>query len=377
MKIFLNNEECCGCTACESICPKEAINMEADSEGFKYPQINDEKCVECGLCIKVCPLKNKKNNLDTYKTPKVYAVKHKDDEIRLKSRSGGVFSAISDWILDNNGAVYGVGYNKNFTVCHKRATTKSERDEFRGSKYVQSDLEEIFNQVKDDLKNDKYVLFSGTPCQVDGLINYLQNKKIMEKLFLVDIICHGVPSPLIWKEYIEFFEKKYKSSIKNINFRDKRYGWASHIESYRTNRNKVVVIKNYTNLFYKHVMIRPVCKICKYTNIQRISDITIGDFWGIDKAVNNFNDNRGVSLVLVNTKKAELMFNEINKDLVISESNIKNCLQHNLQRPTKMSDEREEFWNDYKERGFEYILNKYGNYTILNRIKSKIRSLLY
>ena len=199
--------DCCGCSACASICNHNAITMEPDKLGFLYPKVNPDKCVDCSLCEKVCSFNNDYNKSSNLHTPVTYAVRHKDIKEIEKSRSGAAFIAISDYVLENGGVVYGVGYTGHFRVVHKRAINKEQRDEFRGSKYVQSDLTNTFRQVKEDLKNNFFVLFSGTPCQTSGLISYI-GEKLREKLFIVDIVCHGVPSPFIWSDYINYLEKK-------------------------------------------------------------------------------------------------------------------------------------------------------------------------
>lgn len=362
MILFTQKDECCGCTACEHICPEHAIKMTADEEGFLYPQINAEQCIECGLCKKVCAFQNGYDTSNNFDIPFVFAVKHKNPDERLTSRSGGMFIAVSDYILNKGGVVYGVGYAEHFRVIHKRATTPEQRNEFKGSKYVQSDLSKIFQQVKADLINGIPVLFSGTPCQTAGLNSFLGkiNKK---NLWICDIVCHGVPSPLIWKDYIDYIEKKHNDSIEKVDFRDKEFGWSSHIESFIfKKRNDKITLKTFTDLFYQHIILRPSCGKCKYTNFIRPSDITLADFWGIEKVSAEFNaDNKGVSLVLINTPKGKDIFEAVNSDLVYLESNITDCLQPNLQHPSIFSIKREAFWRDYKNRGFEYISKKYGN----------------
>ena len=229
----VNPEDCCGCSACASICAKDAIAMVPDALGFLCPQVNLDKCVDCGLCEKVCSFNDRYDKSLNLLKPDAYAVRHKDVNEIEKSRSGAAFVAISDYILENGGVVYGAGYAKHFRVIHKRATTKEERDEFRGSKYVQSDMNNVFRQVKEDLKNGLVVLFSGTPCQTSGL-NAFVGKKLRENLFLVDIVCHGVPSPYIWEDYLCYLEKKQGSEIYWVNFRDKQeFGWTAHKETFK------------------------------------------------------------------------------------------------------------------------------------------------
>lgn len=379
--IVLFNEKynCCGCTACMNICPKNAISMKSDNEGFLYPNIDYNKCIECKLCKKICKFQAENSESNKTSIPIVYGVKHKDNNVRMNSTSGGMFTAISDFILDKDGIVFGAAFDNNMEVCHLEACTKEEAKRFRGSKYVQSDLKTTFKRVKELLNEDKYVLFTGTPCQVDGLKSYLRNMNI-DKLILCDIVCHGAPSPLIFREYIKFCGNKNNSNIVSYNFRDKINGWHSHTEKaiYDNGKEdfKSSMSRIQQKLFYSHTILRPACHKCIYTSIKRKSDITIADFWGIEKSNPDFDDNKGVSLVLLNTKKGISLFNEIKSKLDYIESNAKDCLQPQLQYPSKQSPVRDEFWKQYYEHGFEYVAKKYGGYSIKIRFKAKLLNIL-
>lgn len=233
MIVIADPRNCCGCTACQSICPHDAISMCPDPLGFLYPKVDVSKCVECGLCEKVCQFNEHYDTSLNLREPEAYAVRHKDMDELMRSRSGAAFVAISDYVLENGGVVYGAGYKDHFRVSHKRAASKQERDEFRGSKYVQSDLSDVFRAVRKDLQDGLFVLFSGTPCQTAGLNAYI-GPKLRERLLLVDIVCHGVPSPYIWRDYLDFLERKRGARIVCVNFRDKvKYGWDAHLETYR------------------------------------------------------------------------------------------------------------------------------------------------
>ena len=363
MSVFINKYNCCGCSSCMNVCPKHAISMVEDKEGFLYPYIDEDKCIECNLCKNIC-LFSKKNKIKNGKKPITYGVKHKNDEIRENSRSGGMFTAISDYILDKDGVVYGVGYKNHFEVCHKRATSKQERNEFRGSKYVQSNLNDTFECIKNDLEDNRYVLFSGTPCQVDALHSYLSFCKInMDKLITCDLICHGTPSPLMWREYIKFQEEKYKGIIQGFEFRNKRlYGWEEHVETFNIN-GKEYSSRIFTKLFYDHIILRPSCYKCPYTSIYRDSDITLGDFWGVDKNINGFNDNRGVSLILLNTGKGKKIFKSVKKQLNYELCRIEDCIQPALHTNFEENNNRAQFWDDYYTYGFIYNLKKYLGYS--------------
>lgn len=373
---ILDKKNCCGCTACASICPKDAIYMKPDACGFLYPQVDNDKCIKCGLCDTICPFNDEYEKSLNFAKPLVYGARHKDLNEVMKSRSGAAFVAISDLILDSGGVVYGAGYTENFRVVHKRAIDKQGRDEFRGSKYVQSDLSGIFRQVRDDLKNGMVVLFSGTPCQTSGLNKFI-GSKLRENLLLVDIVCHGVPGPYIWRDYLKYVEKKCGKKIKSVDFRDKQdLGWKSHYESLTLDDGKKFVSREYTNLFYKHIMLRYSCEVCHFCNITRPSDITLADFWGWEKTDEDFNkDDKGCSLILVNTDKGKQTFDIIKSKLNLIYPLIENCMQGHLKSPTVFDKRREEFEKYYKKKGFEKTLKKYGRIKLGVRIKKIIKKI--
>ena len=357
----INKSICTGCLACVKICPVHAINIVTDDTGFKYPQINPELCIKCGKCHNSCITNNREINKN--KEPiKVLGVKIKDNEERLKSRSGGIFSKLSNHILSQNGIVYGCVLGNDLEVHHSRAGNEVEAQRFKGSKYVKSNLKNVYKEVEQDLQDDKKVLFSGTPCEVAGLYTSLNNIS-KDNLYTCDIICHGTPSPLIYQEFINFMEGVENEKIKHINFRDKQFGWNSHTETLEFETKKVST-EYYKELFYSHYVLRPSCFNCQFANMDRISDITIGDFWGIDEENKEFNDNKGVSLVIVNTKKGEKLIQEILDDIhfITIDTKSQNYLQANLQKPSEAPENINQFWEEYKNYGFNYIIEKYGKY---------------
>lgn len=356
-----DKSDCCGCTACASVCTHDAITMKPDAMGFFYPVVDTDKCVDCGLCKKVCAFNDHYDTSLNLTRPDAYAARHKDMHEVETSRSGAAFIAISDYVFENSGVVYGAGYTDHFRVVHKRATTKEERDEFKGSKYVQSDLRGVFCQVKKDLKDGLTVLFSGTPCQTAGLNAYV-GKKLRTNLILVDIVCHGVPSPYIWRDYIAYLEKKQGDKICWVNFRDKqKFGWKAHKESFAT-KDDLIFSYSYTYLFYQHIMFRHSCGVCHYANTKRPSDITIADFWGWEKTDSNINkDDKGVSLIFVNTRKGRELFEAVKERMVVIPAKLGNCLQPNLLHPSVIHAQRMDFEQDYKRKGFIYIMKRYGD----------------
>lgn len=355
--------QCCGCSACANICPHKAISMSPDALGFLYPEVDTQKCVECGLCEKVCAFNDSYDRSNNLPEPDVYAARHKDISEIEKSRSGAMFAALSDWVFDTGGVVYGAGYADHFRVIHKRATTRTQRDEFRGSKYVQSDMGHVFCDVAEDLRAGKVVLFSGTPCQTSGLQSFLKLRHVSaELLYVVDIVCHGVPGPYIWRDYLAYIEKKQGNKVLAVNFRDKsRLGWAAHKESFNF-CDKLICRSTYTYMFYQHIMFRHSCGQCHFTNFQRPSDITIADFWGWQKVDADFNaDDKGCSLVLVNTEKGRKLFDKIKSQMNLRISDRESCLQPNLQHPSEIHPLRQAFEEDYKKHGFLYVARKYGD----------------
>lgn len=365
-------KKCTGCTACINICPKAAIQMEADDEGFLYPDINADLCIECNLCDKVCPVLQDNSASDNNLT--VYAVKNKDTVAREVCASGGIFSALSYWIIERGGCVYGAAFDKNFGVIHMRAENKRALNYMSGSKYPQSVLGDTFQELKRELDNGRNVLFSGTPCQVDGLKKYLG--KTYDSLYLCDVICHGVMSPRVFADFIDMLKKKYNSEVKSICFRDKKENWINQRWKYQMGSGKIKVDDTYIlqlkKLYYDHLCIRPSCHECRYANLNRTGDLTIGDYWGIDSAVPEFRDSLGVSCVLVNTEKGQMLFNEISERVDFIQTPTEKCIQPQLEHPSECSERRDEFWQSYQINSFEQMLKKYAVLNIKDNIKSKI-----
>jgi coenzyme F420-reducing hydrogenase beta subunit len=337
MKDVRLDEECYGCTACANICPKRAIIMK-ELRGFYYPVVDLKTCNDCGMCIKVCPLANPKHlNYDLLEKSKVYAAINKSDETRKNSSSGGVFIPISDYILEQGGVVYGAKYNNLMDVVHCGTSNKENRDNFIGSKYVQSNLGDSYKKIKQDLGKDKVVLFSGTPCQISGLYSYLSNNKNLHNLYTIDLVCHGVPSPIIFKEYVKYMEIKHNSKVKMLYFRCKdMHGLIQCIKIVFKNGSQYISkVSNdlYYRLFLYNLILRPACYKCKWASKERLGDITLGDFWGINNCYPEFNDGLGVSLMYVNTKKGLDIFHIIEDKLNILEADINDCKQSPLFRP--------------------------------------------
>lgn len=380
MILFTEKKDCCGCTACMSACPKNAITMHPDEEGFLYPEIDESRCIQCHICERVCPLHHEAAYQQNFEQ-QIYAAKHLDSQVVKSSSSGGAFTAISDYVLSQGGIVYGACFDSNFKVCHRRVTTKRERDLLRGSKYVQSDLRQTFSQIKQDLQQGKKVLFTGTPCQNAGLLLFLKQKNVnIENLFSCDFICHGVPSPLLWKEYVYFLQERFQDKLIYFSFRDKSEGWNTkkakaffqNINDTKECNKNYSFLKLYTSLY----ILRPSCYKCQFTSYERVSDITIADFWNIHNSNPDMDDNRGTSLVLVNSQKGAFLFSNAQKDLKTAGSTPQDCWQMHLQYPCAEPAGRKKFWKEYKEKGAKYVICKYGKGTLSTRVKGRVTPIL-
>ncbi|MGN0202884.1 MAG: Coenzyme F420 hydrogenase/dehydrogenase, beta subunit C-terminal domain, partial [Candidatus Cryptobacteroides sp.] len=315
-----NPADCCGCSACAAVCPRNAIVMSPDALGFLYPSVDPSRCIDCGLCDSVCSFKEDYNTSANLDEPLSFAARHINEDEVMRSRSGAAFVAITDVVLGQGGSVYGAAFGEHFKVIHKRAVTKEERDSFRGSKYVQSEMGDVFTQVREDLKQGRIVLFSGTPCQTAGLSSFI-GPALSANLFLIDIVCHGVPSPALWQDYLKYLEKKQGGAICSIDFRDKqRFGWKAHKESV-VFPSETVNNPWFVKLFYQNIMLRHSCSNCHFSNTRRPSDITLGDFWGWEKQDPSLNaDDKGVNLLLVNTEKGKALLDKASPELVLSEA---------------------------------------------------------
>jgi coenzyme F420-reducing hydrogenase beta subunit len=312
------------------------------------------------LCEDVCSFNENYDKSLNLPQPDAYGARHKNMQELEASSSGAAFIAISDWFLNNNGVVYGVGYGEHLKVVHKRATTRAGRDEFRGSKYVQSDLDGIFRQVKSDLESGRIVLFSGTPCQTAGLNSFV-GKKLRENLYLIDLICHGVPGPHLWKDYLTYIERKNKSKISNANFRNKQaFGWSSQGLTFNFIDGRKCSCMEFSYFFLQNVMLRQSCYKCHFSNTVRSGDITIGDFWNLNKVKPSFyKERKGVSLVLCNTEKGRKLIECIKDNMEIFPVELKNALQQSLSHPAVSHPKHDSFEKDYLRYGIGYVVRKY------------------
>jgi coenzyme F420-reducing hydrogenase beta subunit len=335
--------------------------MEADQEGFLYPVVNNIQCVDCGLCKKVCSFTSYSTKTGNFSEPQVFAAKHISVTVRHCSSSGGMFTALSDEILQLNGVVYGAKFEDNLGVVHCRVETNSQRDSIRGSKYVQSDLKKTFATVRGDLRGNRMVLFTGTPCQNAGLTAYLSNVDTTN-LVLCDLICHGVASPAVWMLFINYLQEKYDQKIVRYHFRHKTVSsdgtsLCAFLEDGSMVDSSDLEIFNI--IYFGMWATRPSCHHCTFTKMNRPSDITIADFWGIEKYRPDFNDGKGVSLVFVNSKKGSILFSKIREKLIVIECDKNECMQPNLMAPAKPASQRDSFMKDFTRYPFKNVLQKY------------------
>lgn len=365
--------KCCGCSACAAICPHDAIVMKGDVLGFPYPHVDESRCVDCGLCDKVCSfvpdLSSRKPVSEDLKV-EVNAVRHSDPEVVAASQSGGAFTALSDLILKDGGVIYGAAFDENHMVRHIRATSEGERAALRGSKYVQSDLNGIFREVKEDLKAGRKVMFVGTPCQVSGLKSYIP-ESLTENLVLVDFICHGVPSPAVWKDYVGYISQK--ENLLKADFRDKgEGGWKVHKESFIYENGKKRIRETYRILFYKNIMLRHSCAVCPYDVSSHKSDITLADFWGVDEAAPEMDGNAGTSMVICNTVKGQEIFDKVSEEVqtlpAVLDYSFMSRRNPNLVRPARIDKDRMRFEEEYAAKGFLYVARHWSDMGLRYRL---------
>lgn len=382
MLILDKKEECCGCTACVNICPVGCISMQPDEEGFLYPNIDKEKCIECQKCETVCPIKNKKNNT---KEVEAICARAKDLKIVKDSTSGGFFTPIAQDVLDNNGIVVGAICNDDNKIEHiiVNSNNKEDLSKLRGSKYVQSDLKDLFAIVRSELKIGTKVCFTGTPCQVSGLLNYLE--KEYENLITIDMICKGVPSPKLWKKYVEYQEKKYNSKIKQVSFRKKTYGYHSGTMELAFENGKKYRgsgrVDYHLKSFYKDICSRPSCYDCSFKSDKHPSDYTIFESWHASTVVPGLkDDDLGYTSVFINSARGRNLFSEIkdkyewypiDKEQAIELDGIM------VRNNSKPHSKRNEFYKDLDKESLDKHVARFIPITKKDYLVEKSKTILY
>jgi len=374
--------KCSGCSACAMACPLGCISMVRDNEGFLYPKVDDEKCVHCGLCSKICPILNK--NDIAVSDISAYAVINKNEEIRKNSSSGGVFSLFAGEVIRNNGVVFGASFSDDFKSVHHIVVTKIEElAKLRGSKYLQSNIDCTYQDVEFYLKKGTLVYFSGTPCQIGGLYAYL--RKDYDNLITQDLICHGVPSPLVWQKYVEHRSAHAKSSVNKVSFRSKNSGWKKFSVSISFKNDTEYLCEfpsdPFMRLFLDNYCLRPSCYDCSFKGKIRQSDITLADFWGINKVLPDMDDDKGTSLVFINSEKGRKLFDTLKNNLNFNTVGIESAVKYNIAMTNSVSPPKKQnrFWIDFNKKSFNKLEKKYCKPVkasklriILSKIKRKI-----
>ena len=374
---MIDKKGCTGCGACHNICPKNAITMQVDEEGFKYPVIDKEKCINCKLCEKICPVLNKVKKEEQELTNVIAAYTKNDDE-RTLSSSGGIFFELADIILAKKGAIVGAGYDEKFNVVHKIIYNKEDLKELQGSKYVQSDTKDTYKETKEILEKGIEVLYVGTPCQIAGLKSFLQ--KDYDNLYTCDLICHGVPSPKVWQKYLS----EYDGKIQNCYFRNKDDGWNCFSMKIVFENNKFKRFKmtkdDFIRLFLNNYTLRPSCYDCKFSKIPRVADISLGDFWGVEGKYPEFSDDRGTSLILVNSSKGNELIKQIMGNIHYKENcdleyaiKCNPCICGSVKEPIK----RKEFFDDLDKLKIKQLSGKYlTQQSLISRIYGKVKRII-
>lgn len=390
MKEITEKNNCCGCASCVQICPKQCINFNEDDQGFRYPLINQELCINCGLCKKVCPCLNIKES----KQPiKVYAATNPDEGIRMESSSGGMFTILAEYVINKGGVVFGARFNENWEVIHSYTETKSGLKDFRGSKYVQSQIGETFKQAKLFLETKRLVLFSATPCQISGLKSFL--RKEYDNLITVEVVCHGVPSPKVWRDYLDYLQTdqtskegpfpesgKNRPIITHISFRDKSLSWRKYKLTICGADNQKIIHENarnnlYMKAFLNNLILRPICFNCPFKSGKSHSDFSMADFWSIKQYAPQLDDDKGMTLLYVHTQKALQILRTIEFHCKELDSN--KPLNTAFSNSTKEKYPRDKFWNQYLQNGLliiPHICKKIAPSVItlfINRISSFIK----
>lgn len=364
--------DCSGCHACYNACPKNCISMDSDSEGFWYPTVNLDECVHCNMCQKVCPAVNENK---TSNKPVAYIGFNNNSLARKNSSSGGIFTAIANEMLNMNATIYGAAFNDEYDVEHIGVDNTDGLEKLRTSKYVQSKIGNTYMETKAKLDNSEYVFYTGTPCQIEGLKAYLG--KDYEKLYTQDIICHGVPSPNIWNEYVKYMSKG--NDIKSISFRDKKFGW--HYFSMRITTDKSNYVKRldqdvFIRLFLDNIILRPSCYDCKFKKEIRISDFTIADCWRPAKVKSQLkDDDKGLSMMFVNSEKGKELFEILKTDLTYQEIDYSLAIasQSAATESVKMPEKRQIFFDSVERSGFAFVsTNWYGQNPVSNIKKTLI-----
>lgn len=366
MDEICKKQNCVGCMACMNICPKKAITIETNRQGFSYPKINPELCVDCKLCQQVCPMTNQEIRDAAFKSPVEAYLGKNELSVRMRSSSGGMFHAFASVILANHGVVYGAGFSKDQQIVHMRVDNMDDLTNLMGSKYAQSQIGNIYSDVYEQLTLGKKVYFSGTPCQVSGLLLFLEQKKCdTAELITQDFVCHGVGSPRFYQDYLQELEQKYHSKAVRVNFRGKpKAGKLQNMMVRFENGKQFTAVSTNEDIYYYHflnnLILRPSCFECQYTKSERQADLTLADCFTI-KENDVRDDGRGMSYLQINTKKGQRLLREINQEVWTMEVDQRKYVQPNMKKPTQKPGQYDAFWKTYETSGYREATKIYGN----------------
>ena len=376
-----NQSMCCGCNACAQICPKHCITMQPDAEGFLYPQVDESACIHCDLCEKACPILQSPQE-SKGKVPDAYSAINKNEEVRGQSSSGGVFSLLAEQTIQRGGVVFGAAMaDDQHGVHHIVVETPEGLAALRGSKYLQSEVGNTYNEARQALQAGREVLFSGTPCQIEGLRTFLQQD--YPNLLCVDVICHGVPSPLVWNTYLAQQEARAGAQARRTFFRYKKYGWKTYALLLEFSNNKVyecVLSRDaFMQAFLRNACLRPSCHSCRFKKLNRASDITLADYWGIQDQYPEMDDDKGTSLVLVHSEKGQRYLDALCTQLRIKDSPIEQALIGNpsMLHSAKAHRRRKQFFDNLGKMPFDALVAKYckPERSLKNRLKSMLKKI--
>ncbi|MGO5306616.1 Coenzyme F420 hydrogenase/dehydrogenase, beta subunit C-terminal domain [Agathobacter sp. LCP21S3_B2] len=369
-----DKSKCSGCSACYSVCPKNCISMIEDEEGFLYPKANKDDCINCGLCEKVCPLEehnNKKNGVVSS-----CIIQNKDKEVLLQSTSGGSFTTIAEYVLRQNGVVFGVEMTSDdFIIRHTKVEKKEELLKFRSSKYVQSSVGDTFKDAKNELENGRMVCFSGTPCQIQGFKNFL--KKDYENLITVDVVCRGVPSPGMWRDYVEKLQQLDK--VQEVVFRDKGLGYQYSTMKVKyangTVKRNGIESDQWLRMFFSGLSLRPSCPTCNFRTTDRCSDFTIWDCFNVSDLTNALDETKGATRMLIHTQKGMQIFDKIKCSFNFVEAPT-NVVAKGIKETFFLNKNRNNFISDYRSMSMDSLLEKWVPMSVKVYLKKYTRRVL-
>ncbi len=388
--IKLNEKkDCCGCGGCSNACPVRCIQMKADAEGFLYPEVDESACIGCSLCERVCPVLRAEE--DSPFPQAAYLLQYRNEKVRLQSTSGGAFTAIARYVTDRGGIVYGAAFDENLRVHHTSATSPKGLQIFRNSKYVQSDTGKTFTEVRDHLRAGRLVCYSGTPCQIEGLLSFLEpasdvrpRTALLDNLITVDVVCRAVPSPLVWERYLEMQKEKTGTCIADARFRDKHFGYNYSTMTLLDERGEDQYVQGvdtdqYLRAFFSNICDRPSCYECAFKKRYRKSDFTIWDCFPVYAFDKKLDDNKGTSRMLIHSEKGRRIFEEIRQRCRVLEADPDRLVGNfrEMFHSVDHNPRREEFFEDLACMEAQSLFDKYFPMTARVKLERTVRRVCY